>query len=480
MKKNLTKITTIILLVFSMTLTNFLMIVRAAEPKAQGTQKVEVSTVKEEVKDTEETIKIPTLEDIDNLIDSAEEVKSEEDINKMPPLKFPVEFPEINTRSIIGGNNYPIILVHGFMGFGRDELLGYKYWGGVVDLQEKLNASGHETYTATVGPVSSNWDRACELYAYIVGGTVDYGEAHAKKSKHNRYGRTYPGIYKNISNENKIHLIGHSMGGQTIRTLTQLLSKGSEEEINCGQENISPLFEGEKHWIHSVSTISTPNDGTTLSDLMPAKDLISYTFGVLGTITGKNNLFSSLYDLKLDQWGLKKQSGESQRDYIERVLESNIWNRTKDISTYDLSTKGAQELNTWVKAQPDVYYFSWTTQATKESILTGHSVAQIGPMNPIFYPTANLMGKYSRNKKDLPIIDKKWFPNDGVVNCISQDGPKLGSNDVIEQYTGGAKMGQWNVMPRIVNTDHMDIVGTFGNVKDWYIDYGNFLSNLSR
>lgn len=127
-----------------------------------------------------------------------------------------------------------------------------------------------------------------------------------------------------------------------------------------------------------------------------------------------------------------------------------------------------------------MYYFSWTTQATKESILTGHSVAQIGPMNPIFYPTANLMGKYSRNKKDLPIIDKKWFPNDGVVNCISQDGPKLGSDDVIEQYTGGAKMGQWNVMPRIVNTDHMDIVGTFGNVKDWYIDYGNFLSKLSR
>ncbi len=46
MKKNLTKITTIILLVFSMTLTNFSMIVRADEPKAQGTQEVEASTVK--------------------------------------------------------------------------------------------------------------------------------------------------------------------------------------------------------------------------------------------------------------------------------------------------------------------------------------------------------------------------------------------------------------------------------------------------
>jgi len=480
MNKKFKKTATIILLGFSMTLTNFSTIVRADEPKAQETQKMEAPTDKKDVKGADETIKIPTLEDIDSLIDSAEDVKSEEEINKMPPLKFPVEVPEVYFRSIIGGNNYPIVLVHGFMGFGRDELLGYKYWGGVVDLQEKLNASGHETYTATVGPVSSNWDRACELYAYIAGGTVDYGEAHAKKFKHNRYGRTFPGLYTNISDENKIHLIGHSMGGQTIRTLTQLLSEGKEEEINCGQENISPLFEGGNHWIHSVSTISTPNDGTTLSDLMPAKDLISYTFGVLGTITGKNNLFSPIYDLKLDQWGLKKQNGESQRDYIERVLESNIWNSTKDIATYDLSTEGAQELNIWVKAQPDVYYFSWTTQATTESILTGHSIAQIGPMNPIFYPTANLMGKYSRNQKGLPIIDKKWFPNDGIVNCISQDGPKLGSNDVIERYNGEVKIGQWNAMPRIINTDHMDIVGTFGNVKDWYMDYANFLSHLSR
>ena len=90
MKKNLKK-ATIMLLVFSMTLTNFSMIVRADEPMAHET----------EGNDAEETIRIPTLEDIDYLIESAEEVKSEEDINKMPPLKFPVEFPEVSTRSFI-------------------------------------------------------------------------------------------------------------------------------------------------------------------------------------------------------------------------------------------------------------------------------------------------------------------------------------------------------------------------------------------
>ncbi|MEW9094136.1 MAG: lipase [Clostridiaceae bacterium] len=476
MKKTLTKIASIALLTFSMVLTGLSTNVRAIGEKENTHQSVEVVPANEDIKATEDIINLPKIEEINDLIDLEKDEFKQEDINEIPSL----EFPKLNALNMTQGNNYPIILVHGFMGFGRDELLSYKYWGGVVDLQEELNATGYETYTATVGPVSSNWDRACELYAYIVGGTVDYGEAHAKKFRHNRYGRTYPGLYKNISNENKIHLIGHSMGGQTIRTLTQLLSEGSQDEINYGQENLSPLFEGGKHWVHSVTTISTPNDGTTFADLIPAIDLLSTAFGVLGTITGTNDFFSSLYDFKLDQWGLNKEDDESQRDYIKKVLESDIWDTTTDIATYDLSTKGAQELNSWVKAQPDVYYFSWTTQATIESILTGNSLAQIGPMNPLFYVTGNLMGRYTRNEEGLPIIDNKWFPNDGVVNCISQNGPKLGSQDVIEQYNGGAKMGQWNTMPLIINTDHMDIVGTFSNVKDWYINYANVLNNLSK
>ena len=65
------------------------------------------------------------------------------------------------------GNDYPFVLVHGFTGWGRDELLGFKYWGGFNDLQESLNQAGYRTYTGVVGPFASNWDRACELYAYI-------------------------------------------------------------------------------------------------------------------------------------------------------------------------------------------------------------------------------------------------------------------------------------------------------------------------
>ncbi|AOR24644.1 esterase/lipase family protein [Clostridium taeniosporum] len=423
-------------------------------------------------KDIPDKIQLPNSEDFNNKSVVETPIETTE--------KAPIQYPEIKSDIIQEGNDYPIVLVHGFMGFGRDELLGYKYWGGLVDIQEKLRDKGYQTYTATVGPVSSNWDRACELYAYIVGGTVDYGEAHSKKYNHQRYGRTFEGIYKDISDINKIHLIGHSMGGQTVRTLTQLLSEGSEEERNCDQKNISPLFMGGKHWVRSVTTISTPNDGTTLSDAIPAKELINTTFGVLGTMTGENDLFGSVYDFKLDQFGLKKQDDESYSEYVRKVLSSNIWSDTKDIAPYDLSTYGAKELNKWVKAQPDVYYFSWVTKATSESLISDHSLPQIGPMNPLFYGTATLMGRYTRHKAGLPVIDKKWFDNDGIVNSISQEGPRLGSNDIIKKFNGQPKVGQWNVMPTVINTDHMDIVGTFGNVKSWYIDYAEQLSELPK
>lgn len=117
------------------------------------------------------------------------------------------------------------------------------------------------------------------------------------------------------------------MGGQTIRTLVQLLKEGSFEEKNYVKNHpntkISPLFEGEKSYVHSVTTLATPHNGTTLADgslLLPfVKDLLitAASFG------GNDNL--SLYDFKLDQWGLKKNAGESSLQYTDRILNSSIW-----------------------------------------------------------------------------------------------------------------------------------------------------------
>merc|ERR1719453_2391818 len=88
-----------------------------------------------------------------------------------------------------------IVLVHGFYGWGPNEMFGFNYWGGINSIAKELSAVGHDVRTAVVGPVSSNWDRAVELYAYVKGGRVDYGALHAREFDHKRCGKTFPGIY---------------------------------------------------------------------------------------------------------------------------------------------------------------------------------------------------------------------------------------------------------------------------------------------
>lgn len=72
----------------------------------------------------------------------------------------------------------PVVFVHGLMGWGQRAGINamLPYWGMTTgSLTSYLNSLGYETYSATVGPISSAWDRACELYAQLTGTTVDYG-----------------------------------------------------------------------------------------------------------------------------------------------------------------------------------------------------------------------------------------------------------------------------------------------------------------
>ena len=95
-------------------------------------------------------------------------------------------------------NQDPIILVHGFNGFTDDinpSVLAH-YWGDKLNIRQDLEENGYESYEASISAFGSNYDRAVELYYYIKGGTVDYGAAHAAKYGHERYGKTYEGVYE--------------------------------------------------------------------------------------------------------------------------------------------------------------------------------------------------------------------------------------------------------------------------------------------
>jgi triacylglycerol lipase len=382
-------------------------------------------------------------------------------------------------------NDYPIVLVHGLLGFGRDELFGYKYWGGFLDLQAELGKRGYRTFTAAVGPLASSWDRACELYACIKGGRVDYGEGHSKKFGHDRYGRSYPGLYPEWGQVDpqtgeirKIHIIGHSLGGLTGRTLIQLLEQGAPEQDTAAHGPDS-LFEGGKSWVCSLTTISSPHDGTTLAyryDL--DHSMIKPLFAFMISLSGRSpDLY---YDFKLDQWGLTRNPDEHFFAYLDRVLDSDLWIRTTDTAYGDGSPEGAMELNHWVQAQPAVYYFSWATEATYRDPLSGTQVPEIGVPGHMV-PVAQFVGSFSRDDSEGLRIDSSWWRNDGIVNTNSMDGPTLGSSDRIKAYTGTPDPGVWNYMGVLESVDHLDIVGipmAGSGLRDWYLSLAALLSSL--
>ena len=83
-------------------------------------------------------------------------------------------------------NNDPVVLVHGFLGFGPDQFprSGFLYWGGNSDIAAHLREykGPHMVFTAVVGAIATNRERAAELYAQLKGGCVDYGAQHVDTS----------------------------------------------------------------------------------------------------------------------------------------------------------------------------------------------------------------------------------------------------------------------------------------------------------
>lgn len=379
------------------------------------------------------------------------------------PINLKSASASTNNNLPAQGNTYPIVMVHGLFGWGNDEVFGLNYWGGKNSIRTMLTDAGYDVYTPTIGPVSSNWDRACELYAYLKGGTVDYGQAHSQKAGHNRYGKTYEGILKDLGQNKdgviqKVHLMGHSMGGETIRVLAQLLESGDDKEIKATGDNTSSLFKGNQHWIESITTIGTPHDGSQEDERMEKYEPFAHDlFAAAATEAGLKDTSSLKYNLQMEQWGLKREENESYNHYYERVAKSPIWKKTHDLSNWDLSLEGAKELNSWVKAQKDIYYFSISCQDTHKDIFSPFQVPNVN-MSPVLMKSSIFMGRYVQNKIGHVIVDSSWWKNDGIVSVRSAIAPHEGSSDEITDYNGTPEKGKWNYLENIKDVNHLEIV----------------------
>ncbi len=111
-------------------------------------------------------------------------------------------------------NHHPVILCHGLFGWGPSEVGAFPYWGTAMSVRSPL-----PRLEASVGPISSSHDRACELAFQIKGGRVDYGEEHALWAGHDRFGRTYEGtaiLHPEWSDQHPVHLVPKQALGDKI------------------------------------------------------------------------------------------------------------------------------------------------------------------------------------------------------------------------------------------------------------------------
>ena len=374
-----------------------------------------------------------------------------------------------------GAERYPTIYVHGLMGWGEhDQIYAVTpYWGLTSDLMPYLTGKGYESYAASVGPLSSAWDRACELYAQLTGTTVDYGAAHAAEYDHARYGVTYDKpLFEGWSADKKINLVGHSFGGATIRLFLDILADGSAEEqaaAKAAGTEVSPFFQGGKaDWVYSLTTLAAPHNGTTFleccGDMTQFAAEASTTMAKLLGISD----FKGVYDFQLEQFGFYRKDGETVLEALDRVLHSDFLSHNDNVFR-DLTIDRALELNDDIEIQPNVYYFSYAGDKTRQSTLTGERTSAVD-MTPLFVPFANQMcGYYDQTTAGGFRIDKSWAPNDGLVNTVSALYPtdsagrcltQSGKTGCVQQdgYSNvGYQPGVWNVMP-VRHYDHGNFI----------------------
>ena len=326
-------------------------------------------------------------------------------------------------------NKYPVVLCHGLFGWGKKEM-SVGYWGTATE----VDSAGLSVFEGSVGPVSSFHDRACELAAQIKGVRVDYGKEHAADFGHDQYSDDFTGkgFHADWSEDNPVHLVGHSAGAHTILRLQYLLAK---DYWGWGSN---------QNWVKSIITISGVLNGSTVPYMLgcskttglisksSAADFLLKFVKYMSMLT--NGSFDSIYDWDLDQWDLRRKPGESIEEFMIR-LDHSEFGKNKDNLGFDLTLQGCYEANQVIKTYEDTFYFSYVTEQTTKGWLRDKSYYPDVEMNPALYITSAYIGR-AKDFSTPPIpgwgsgdlMIEKWLENDGLVSSISQRYPFTAGN----------------------------------------------------
>ena len=385
-------------------------------------------------------------------------------------------------------NDYPYIFVHGMGGWGTADPYYSEspYWGGDLmpgsenDMIKILNDQGVKAYAPSVGPLSSAWDRACELYAQLTGTVVDYGEAHSKAHNHDRYGISYEGqaiMGKPWNLKDKLNLVGHSFGGATVRLFTSLMTFGSQEELDATGKNTSELFRGGHKSIHACITLSAPHNGSQVSNYLVDTKLPLFGIALAGHILGctKGDSFG-VFSLKFGHSGLTPKQGEK----VAKFNPFAVWNfyKTNDNCGYDMTLAGASELNKTIKLSPYTYYYSYSTAASEPTGIFGRQ-KPIDSVNSIFKTSSTMIALTEGLTIDGVKIEGNWVVNDGIVplaSALYPDSDAATATDYEDTIAKGEKIkkGRWYYTDTMVGMDHFDFCGT----KDYPTSFEDFYFSM--
>lgn len=381
-------------------------------------------------------------------------------------------------------NEYPWIFVHGMGGWGpysggsNEEM---PYWGGWGDSEGDIikmyNELGVEAYAATVGPFNSAWDRACEIYAQLTGTVVDYGAAHSAEHNHDRYGYDYSDrilMGEPWDCETPLNLVGHSFGGPAVRLFASLMAYGDEAEIAATGEDTSPLFTGgHEKSIHAVIGFSSVNNGSPIANLIydskPIMILLGFIANLAGMLFGREVM---MWDLQMGHLGLTAKEDESRAKISLTAIKNFAYG--KDNCGYDMTLRGAAELNERIKLSPYTYYYSYTTLVSEKTVF--NTYVPVLSTFMMFFPTSTYLGTLEGRTIDGIYMDESWALNDGIVPHASAIYPSNNADTALsysaEKAAGNEiEPGRWYYMDPMVGMDHFDFCGTIDyptSFEDFY------------
>lgn len=375
-------------------------------------------------------------------------------------------------------NKYPVILLHGMFGWGQQQATNkvFPYFGLLrSDIRKYFEKElGVPCAAPSTGPFTSAWNRACEAYAQLKGGTVDYGKAHAEKYGMNRYGKTYDkpllpqwGELDENGNVIKANLMGHSFGGVTSRMLAELIVNGSEEErAVTDPDDLSPLFAGGHDWVHSITAIVAPHNGMTSVEGRVGVVMRHACRGICDVMNFLDvTPLRTIYDINLGMYGLTPDLWDFKNIWHDADIKDYMFNK-KDTLLYDLSVEGSHVANAKLPEQDHIYYFSYRGYRTFPFL--GREIP-----SPLAFPVLNILGFFMGRQplKDLP--SKEWRQNDMVINTKSGEAPD-GAPRVDVPFRVKAediKPGIWHVFPAGRQKEHMSYLGWTEKSENLYEFY---------